>query len=412
MKDLLRITFFAAIFFMLQGNIFSQEKYAVIITGDYADLEGSWATANGEGRYAMEEFWNDTYLMWETLIFKGYDNDNIFVLFANNVDYYHDNNDIRYKPQLEYDSIIGEFEQITDYKASKENVLMVLTGMADGLNPDIPQLTEDDFLYVYTFGHGYHAVSEPSGTEIARTFLCLMDYDWDVPDTEWDEEHSITDIELADLLDNVPANKKLVVMQQCSSGGFIEELAEDNVIISTAANDSMPARTADEIYYDDIDFWDDPEPGTAHAADEFEAYSTSTHEYTHGEYNLHFISSINGKTPDNETTVYSVPTYQDFHLSDADNNNDNIVSITEAFDWIILLDSWRAAWGIYGQGHDDPQLSHSNNLAKYTSLEYPTLIFEDIGPFGGLSVEHRGIIGDNKGCAYNPLKSTDFFKQC
>ncbi len=222
MKNLLRITFFAAIFFMLHSNILSQEKYAVIITGDYANVQGSWAVENGEGRQAMEEFWNDTYLMWEMLIEKGYSNDNIFVLFANGDDFIHANNDDRYKPQVEYPNIIGEFEQMTDYKASKEKVLKVLTGMADGLDPDIPQLTEDDFLYLYTFGHGNNVTLYPEdGNEVIRTYLKLIDYEEDL---YWDSDHSLTDIELANLLGNINANKKVVIMQQCYSGGFIPEL--------------------------------------------------------------------------------------------------------------------------------------------------------------------------------------------
>ena len=54
---------------LISSMLFSAEKYAVLITGDYADergdFEGSWAIANGLNRdNPMEEFWHDTFLMW------------------------------------------------------------------------------------------------------------------------------------------------------------------------------------------------------------------------------------------------------------------------------------------------------------------------------------------------------------
>lgn len=49
------------------------DKYAVLITGDYADgrcnIEGSWIRDNNitTDRSICEFFWNDTYLMWEMI---------------------------------------------------------------------------------------------------------------------------------------------------------------------------------------------------------------------------------------------------------------------------------------------------------------------------------------------------------
>ena len=65
------------------GN--AQEKYAVLITGDYAaegiPIEEQWG--QGDTDAAKVEFWYDTYLMWEMLVYeKGYSNENVFVLFA------------------------------------------------------------------------------------------------------------------------------------------------------------------------------------------------------------------------------------------------------------------------------------------------------------------------------------------
>jgi len=87
MKKLRILTTTLIIVLFTLNPVLSQEKYAVIITGDYAATNGSWAMANGEGRTAMEEFWNDTYLMWEMLHDMGYSYDNIYVLFADGEDY-------------------------------------------------------------------------------------------------------------------------------------------------------------------------------------------------------------------------------------------------------------------------------------------------------------------------------------
>ncbi len=140
---------------LINSILFGAEKYAVLITGDYADergdFEGSWAIANERDRDdPMEEFWHDTFLMWEMLIEKGYENDNIFVLFADGNDFEGDYilEGLRYV-------IPDTLGSLTDYQADLANVVMVLEGLAYG-NPqeNIPQLQEDDFLTIWTFDHG------------------------------------------------------------------------------------------------------------------------------------------------------------------------------------------------------------------------------------------------------------------
>ena len=79
---------------LISSMLFGAEKYAVLITGDYADergdFEGSWAISNNldfTENDRMEEFWHDTFLMWEMLLDKGYSDNNIFVLFAGGQDF-------------------------------------------------------------------------------------------------------------------------------------------------------------------------------------------------------------------------------------------------------------------------------------------------------------------------------------
>ena len=397
MRTLLRINLSLFLLLLMSTNVSAQKKYAVIITGDYASITGTWAIENGEGRtQPMEEFWNDTYLMWELLQEKGYSNSNIYVLFADGEDYQPIWIDDRYNPQIEHgDTILPPDGKITDYEATKENVVMVLTSMADGSNPDIPQLTEDDFLYVFTFDHGYYTMGIDWDPGVRHTLIGLMGYNQS-PEDLWDYDLSIADFEMQTLLGNISAGKKLVVMQQCLSGGFIPYLENESTVICTAASELKAARKTDQDYYDSIDFPGDPYPGTEYSVEsENEKYEVDGHKYLHGEFDLHFLNASRGITPAGETSYY-VPEYQDFPLSDADLNQDNIISISETFQWVLDFDSRMRAPIISGKDYDDPQISSSNDMDRYTSLEYPTLMFEDIGPIGNISVKHRGIIGITK----------------
>jgi hypothetical protein len=133
----------------------AQEKYAVLITGPYSVVgippEEQWN--NGEGKGPDElyyEFWNDTYLMWEMLVTKkGYSDENVFVLFADGIDFpvSHSWVNIRYSAEK------YSLDHITDYSATIANVQAVFNGLRTGQN-GFPQITENDFLFVWTFDHG------------------------------------------------------------------------------------------------------------------------------------------------------------------------------------------------------------------------------------------------------------------
>ena len=195
----------------------AQEKYAVLITGDYAavgiPVELQW----GQGAVddPKKEFWYDTYLMWEMLVKpveeggKGYSNENIFVLFAGGQDYSFDDMWERYDGHLWHPEIIGEGEQITDYSATISNVESVFNGLATGTG-DFPQVTEDDFLFTWVFDHGGPNPGQPD-----PAFICLLD-------------GNMYDYEFAALTDQIQANKKVYWMQQCRSGGFFDDLEFQN----------------------------------------------------------------------------------------------------------------------------------------------------------------------------------------
>jgi len=93
--------------------IYPQNYYAVLITGDtpYLEADGPKNWNGGEySKLGFDEFWNDTYLMWELLYENGFSNDNIFVLFGNGEDW----NDLGNNPR--YDQYVRHYieEDITD----------------------------------------------------------------------------------------------------------------------------------------------------------------------------------------------------------------------------------------------------------------------------------------------------------
>ena len=137
-----------------------QEKYAVLITGDYAatgiPASEQWNHGQDRGVNGFDEFWNDTFLMWEMLQDKGYSPDHIYVLFADGQDYL--STAERYRPN---DPTVT----VTDYSATYSNVENVFNGLANGSN-GFPQVTQDDFLFVWTFDHG--------GGSNGNSYLCLL----------------------------------------------------------------------------------------------------------------------------------------------------------------------------------------------------------------------------------------------
>ncbi|MDD2565092.1 MAG: hypothetical protein PHU27_12835 [Salinivirgaceae bacterium] len=94
----------------LFGSANAQKKYAVLITGDYAAKNlPAGATLYGNGLLSEEKiansFWNDTYLTWKMLKEKGFAPEDIYVLFANGIDFPQTEQGEgivdRYKPPLE-----------------------------------------------------------------------------------------------------------------------------------------------------------------------------------------------------------------------------------------------------------------------------------------------------------------------
>jgi hypothetical protein len=315
----------------------AQEKYAVLVTGDYAgkDVPASHMYNGGEGKdpkLGYDEFWNDTYLMWEMLVHKkGYDPENVFVLFADGVDFPATINE----PYWErYTAEYNNADHVTDYAANSQKLTEVFNGLENG-SGGFPKVKQEDFLFVWTFDHG--------GGGNGNSTIYLID-------------GAMTDDEFAALVNPIEAHKKVYWMQQCYSGGFHDELEDPNTYFFAASQPNESAYRADNNWYT-----------------ENEVVNGQT--YNHGEFNFHVYGSANGESP----------IYEDHYASDnyalADVNSDNVISMSDVAGWE----------SDYETGPATPLISDLGGIGAYTSLEYPTILHGNLN-----SMDCQGLIAVTK----------------
>ena len=332
-KHILFILFFCLPFVMV-----AQNKFAVLITGDYAAVgipeQDRWNRDDDKNRRPEKEFWHDTFLMWKMLQFKGFDRDNIFVLFADGVDYVSDNP--LYQPPVGV--------TVTNDSATIRKVTDLFEDLRYGSNGR-PRLTEDDFLFVWVFDHG----KEEGG----QSFFFLLD-------------GLMSDTDFSSMLNVIPAHRKAYWMQQCNGGGFADNLQAGNVVFHSACQANESAYPADNYTVDSVFF--------------IENDTLQSNQYKHGEFDYHLLSVCNGQTPTGQL-VYCTDT-----LATGDLNHDNIVSYYEAYVWEASHES------IDKRSGETPLYSDLGNIGQHTSFEYPTLLFDSIVN----NETHRGIIGISK----------------
>lgn len=233
--------------------------YAVIIEGDVPS--GS----------SYGEFWTDNVQLFRMLLEYGYKEENIHVLYG-------EGDDESTWPCAYYR------EQMVDFAAYHQNVRDVFTWMRDGnATHGIAKVTSEDFIFLFTFDHG-------SGSN-CNSSLCLMD-------------GCMADTEFASYFNQIAYKYRAVDMQQCNSGGFIDNLENARTVISTAANCNESAWEADE------------------------SDSCGSNTVTYGEWNYWWMSAMRGHKPwPGEQPV------------DADVNNNGVVSFLEAHNYAVANDS-------------------------------------------------------------------------
>lgn len=224
-------------------------NYAVIINGG-VDLYNN-----------HERYWNHCSAVYQTLV-NVYDvpKNNIYVLMSDGtdpaIDLHMINNTYQSSPlDLDGDGI-GDIQ----YAATRSNVASVFNTLKN-------TLTSNDNLFVFTTDHG-------GRTSGLQTYLCL-----------WNSE-ILYDYEFADYISQINANNINLCLVQCHSGGFIDNITNNNVVISTSCRYDESAWAMDDLRY--------------------------------SEYIYHWISAVAGVTPDGV-------------IVNADTDNNEFVSMREAF---------------------------------------------------------------------------------
>jgi len=353
MKRLVLLIALATVFIV---NLYCAEKYAVLICGSNPEDEALQPQGQfgGIDRHRFKEFWYDTYLMWEMLRGIGYTEENIFVIFGNNfddqgnvADWTHPNMSPRYTHP---DSAL----KVTDYIATHDNISTVLSGFALGDDENnIPQLLDDDFLFVWTFDHG------TADTTVTPYIPAIQ-----IVALTPEDPVFFTAIEMRDYLNNIHCQKKVVWTQNCGGGAFINYLnnngLSENLIINTSCTGFGVSVPCDDIYLSQgIPLYID-------GLENEHIPLIGGEDYTHGEFDFHMYSVTSGLTPN------FLNHYNGELLSSADTNSDGTISVWESKSWEQLHKS----------GPEEPDYweidSVNHYLGSTTSLEYPNLIFEDI----------------------------------
>lgn len=287
---------------------FPGHKIAVLICGDtpFTALDavqkgvGTWNGGIANLRldaqmitWGYDEFWNDTVRLYHTLIEQGgFDPKNIYVLWGNGTDW-----NVLHPDQVA-PLYVPKYGTMTDFPATLDSVRTVFRALASGnVELGIPQVTKEDSLFVWTFDHG--TSSGGGGQQTGDSWVCLMD-------------GNMSDYEFAELLHRVEYQRAAVFMQQCFSGGFIDNVADDKTFIGTACRGDESAWRADDV---------EPSP------DRVENETWDGLVCHHGEFNYYMMNAFQWRSP--------LGTFVDANRSlPADR-----ISSTESFSWAYSHDS-------------------------------------------------------------------------
>ena len=263
--------------------------YAVIISGTH-----------------FERYWNDVSAIYNTLKdVYGYSKNNIFV--------HYDMMSATYQIPQGVD-LDGDTIADIDYDAYKTSIIKTfqeLSGETDTI-PEIPKLGPRDQLFVYVTDHG--------GTQDGHSYIVLP------------SGQKLFDYELAEYVEDIECAQMIYVMEQCYSGGFVDDLMDydsydvkcKNRSVHTAANANEPSWA--EIHI------------TGGKYDEFVYYWTAA---ARGFYPNHNTKPWDILCPTGSFPFHTVLTLQN-HPGDynPDLNGDGFVQMEEAFAYADFMDTW------------------------------------------------------------------------
>lgn len=275
--------------------------YAVIISGG-GNLE------NNHIRY-----WGDASFIYSTLTLKyGYPKTNVHALISDGLDPAPDRSDNTNSPT----DLDGDGIPDTRASATKANISHVFAALQAQLQPT-------DQLFVFLTDHGGPTTG---GGE------------WDVDLVLWNNE-LLTDYEMAALTEPI-ACPVFFAMEQCYSGGFLDNLNQMNRAIATAAQ------------FDESSF------------------SGDTHPYFN-QWAYHFTAALRGFYPDNKKP------WIDTKSCNADFNEDFHVSFEEAYQF-AMIHKYPEDHPMYNENPSGSGKRLFLNMPDPTDLGVGELVFDSI----------------------------------
>ncbi|MBD5248212.1 MAG: hypothetical protein HDS54_08660 [Barnesiella sp.] len=215
----------------LIDNEYAQKTYAVIISG-------------GINKYSNHfRYWNDCSFIYQTLVNKyGIPKNHIYPIMSDgdnpneDMEVWNYTTFISQPLDLDHDD-----ENEIIQAATKENIRNTLEVL-------FSTMSKNDHLHIFVIDHGGRYKDNNSDNE-SRSTICLWE-DENLDKSEWE----LKDVELAEMLAPI-CSKGInvnVVLGQCFSGGFIDDLTKIGCVVATASEADAGSWACKDIEYDEF----------------------------------------------------------------------------------------------------------------------------------------------------------------
>lgn len=257
----------------------------------------------------QQRYWYDISGIYNTLIsVYGYKKDNIFVLYEDGTSVF--GNDLD-DPSYLSDDI--------DYPANYYDVDRLFRNLSGELNdPDIPELLPDSQLFLFIDGHG-------DGDGQGASYAMMNNF-------------NLNDYNLAAYLENIKCSQMIIMLENCYSGGFIDDLSDyTNYNVSCKNRSIHTAANLNELSFAEFYMTWEGDP-YMFFADEFVWYWNAAARGYFPVYNQPWLNTdvpIESYPFDDITEWTNHPP-----AYDPDVNGDGFVQMEEAFDYTNNFDTY------------------------------------------------------------------------
>ena len=200
-------------------NSHENNKWAIIINGGY-NLQSNWI-----------RYWNNCSAVYKTLLNYGYSPEKIFVAISDGLNDGVDRRDYNNIYTNSPWDLDGDGNNDVQYPATRNGIINMFSAIGSVMN-------EGDELFIFTTDHG-----ETNGN---NSSLLL-----------WNQE-VMFDYEFANLIESLHAGQVNIVMEQCKSGGFIDDFQNstfNQIVITTACSALQNSYSSLEKEYDEFIYW-------------------------------------------------------------------------------------------------------------------------------------------------------------